>query len=81
MTKKDKGFVQTTYSTPTVIHLTRKQIIQMSEMAEHFKDINDFELHINNESGIGPSMTLRFALNLGGDNTEIKTDVTDVSKW
>jgi hypothetical protein len=81
MAKKDKAFVQTTYSAPAVVHLTRKQIIQMSEMAEHFKDINDFELHISNESGIGSSMTLRFALNLGGDQTEIKTDVTDVTKW
>jgi hypothetical protein len=81
MSKKEKDFIPTKYSTPSVIHLTRKQIIQMSEMAEHFKDINDFELHISHESGIGPSMTLRFALSLGGDNTEIKTDVTDVSKW
>lgn len=81
MSKKDKGFIPTTYSTPMVINLSRKQIIQMSEMAEHFQDINDFELHISHESGIGSSMSLRFTLNLGGDNTEIKTDVTDVSKW
>jgi hypothetical protein len=81
MAKKDKDFVQTTYSTPTVIHLTRKQIKQMCEMSEHFKDINDFELHISNESGIGPTMNLRFNLNLAGEDSVVKTDVTDVSKW
>jgi hypothetical protein len=53
-----------------VIKLTRKQIEQMHEMIGHFKDINDFELHITNESGIGPSMNFKFSLNL-----------TDVSKW
>ena len=81
MTKKDKGFVQTTYSTPTVVHLSRKQIKQMCEMAEHFKDINDFELHISHESGIGESMNLRFTLDLAGDSKEVKADVTDVTKW
>jgi hypothetical protein len=81
MAKKDKEFVQTTYSTPTVIHLTRKQIKQMSDMAEHFKDIDDFELHISHESGIGQSMNLRFTLNLAGEDSVVKADVTDVSKW
>jgi hypothetical protein len=81
MAKKDKEFVQTTYSTPTVVHLSRKQIKQMCEMAEHFKDIDDFELHISHESGIGQSMNLRFTLDLAGDSKEVKTDVTDVSKW
>jgi hypothetical protein len=81
MAKKEKEFVQTTYSTPTVVHLTRKQIKQMCEMAEHFKDINDFELHISHESGIGPSMNLRFSLDLAGEASRVNTDVTDVSKW
>jgi hypothetical protein len=81
MAKREKDFVQTTYSTPTVVHLTRKQIKQMCEMAEHFKDINDFELHISNKSGIGPSMNLRFSLDLAGEASLVNTDVTDVSKW
>ena len=81
MAKKDKEFVQTTYSTPTMVHLSRKQIKQMCEMAEHFKDIDDFELHISHESGIGQSMNLRFTLDLAGDSKEVKTDMTDVTKW
>jgi hypothetical protein len=80
MTKKDK-FIPTSYVTPTVVHLSRKQIKQICEMADHFKDINDFELHISHESGIGQSMNLRFTLDLDGDSKEVKTDVTDVSKW
>jgi len=80
MTKNDK-FIPTSYSTPTVVHLSRKQIKQMCEMAEHFKDIDDFELHISHESGIGQSMNLRFTLDLAGDSKEVKTDVTDVTKW
>ena len=81
MAKKDKEFVQTTYSTPTVVHLTRKQIQQICQMSEHFKDIDDFELHISHESGIGPSMHLRFTLDLAGESSVVKTDVTDVTKW
>jgi hypothetical protein len=81
MSKKDKGFIPTTYSTPTVVHLSRKQIKQICEMAEHFKDIDNFELHISHEAGIGQSMNLRFTLDLAGDSKEVKTDVTDVSKW
>ena len=80
MSKKDK-FIPTSYATPTVVHLSRKQIKQICEMAEHFKDINDFELHISHESGIGESMNLRFTLDLAGDSKEVKTDVTDVTKW
>ena len=53
-----------------VIRLSRKQIEQMNEMISHFKDVNDFELHITNESGIGASMNFKFSL-----------DLTDVSKW
>lgn len=53
-----------------VIRLSRKQIEQMYEMIGHFKDINDFTLHVSHESGIG--QTIRFTFDL---------DITDVSKW
>jgi hypothetical protein len=69
MTKK---FKEETYgaAVPQVIKLSRKQIEQMNEMISHFKDVNDFELHISNESGIGASMNFKFSL-----------DLTDVEKW
>lgn len=53
-----------------VIRLSRKQIEQMYEMIGHFKDIDDFTLHVSHESGIG--QTIRFTFDL---------DITDVSKW
>lgn len=65
-------FKQETYGAAEaqVIRLSRKQIEQMYEMISHFKDVNDFELHISNDSGIGASMNFKFSL-----------DLTDVDKW
>ena len=66
---------------PVVVRLSRKQIKQMSDMIDNFKDIDDFELHVTHESGIGQSMRFRFTLDLAGEKTPVNTDVTDVSKW
>jgi hypothetical protein len=81
MAKKDKEFVQTTYSTPTIVHLSRKQVEQMASMVNNFKDVDDFELHITNESGIGQSMQFKFTLDLAGDAKQVSIDATDVTKW
>ena len=65
-----------------VIYFTRKQVLQMAEMVNHFKGIENFELHISHESGIGPSMAFRFELDLvSGDKCPITGDITDVSTW
>lgn len=53
-----------------VIQLSRKQIESMHQMISNFKDIDNFELHISHESGIGPTMNFKFSI-----------DVTDVEKW
>lgn len=53
-----------------IIHLSRKQIEQMAKMADHFKEIDDFQLRISHASGIGPTMHFTFDL-----------DLTDVTKW
>jgi hypothetical protein len=81
MSKKDKEFIQTTYSTPTIIRLSRKQVEQMAAMVNNFKDVDDFELHITNESGIGQSMQFKFTLDLAGDAKQVSIDATDVTKW
>ena len=47
---------------PVVVNLTRAQIKQMAEMAEHFSEIGNFELHID-----GNKKTLRFVLALDDD--------------
>lgn len=66
---------------PTVVHLTRKQVLQMAEIANHFSTVNDFALEITHESGIGPSMHFKFTLDLVGEAKDVKVDTTDVSNW
>jgi hypothetical protein len=46
-----------------VVNLTRAQIKQMAEMAEHFSEIGNFELHIE-----GDQKTLRFVLALDNES-------------
>jgi hypothetical protein len=59
-------FIQDEYGNkpvePMVVNLTRVQIKQMAEMAEHFSEIGNFELHIE-----GDKKTLRFVLGLDDD--------------
>lgn len=47
---------------PIVVNLTRAHIKQMAEMAEHFSEIGNFELHIE-----GDQKTLRFVLALDNE--------------
>ena len=47
---------------PIVVNLTRAHIKQMAEMADHFSEIGDFELHIE-----GDQKTLRFVLALDNE--------------
>jgi hypothetical protein len=61
-------FVKETYgaeadSEPIVVQLSRSQIKQMAEMAEHFSEIGNFELHIE-----GDQKSLRFVLGLDNDS-------------
>jgi hypothetical protein len=51
--------------TPVVINLTRKQVLQMSEMVEKFKDVENFELHVDKSSGTGTTINFKFTLALG----------------
>ena len=66
---------------PVVVHLTRKQILQMAEMANHFSGVDDFTIEVSHESGIGPSMRFKFTLDLAGEAKDVAVDATDVSNW
>jgi hypothetical protein len=66
---------------PVVVNLTRKQILQMAEMANHFTGVNDFTIEVSHESGIGPSMRFKFTLDLAGEAKDVAVDATDVSNW
>jgi hypothetical protein len=68
-------------SGPVQIHLTRKQVLQMAEMANHFTGVDDFTLEVSHESGIGPSMRFKFTLDLAGESKDVAVDTTDVSNW
>ena len=65
---------------PDQILLTRKQILQMHELASRFPEIKNFTLEIDNSSGIGPALRLKFQLfTVGADDSTV--DITDVTTW
>jgi hypothetical protein len=47
-------------------------------MAEHFKEVECFTLEESHESGIGPTVRVKFNL---FDKNDTVVDVTDVSTW
>ena len=63
---KAPTFKEETYGAPDdlVIELTRKQIEQMHEMANSFKDIDSFELRYNQNK-----LTFHFTLNFANEKT------------
>jgi hypothetical protein len=62
----------------TEITLTRKQVEQLSQMAIHFKEVDLFTITSSSESGIGPTVNVKFTL---FDGIETKSDITDVDSW
>jgi hypothetical protein len=62
--------------------LNRKQLKQLNTLMERFPDTEWFTLYSENESGIGPSMYVKF--NLFGDedkDEDTQVNITDVSTW
>lgn len=72
MAKNSKDFEEETYgrSAPNTFNLSRKQIKMLADMADKFKEQDVFTLRINYGSGIGPTVTVGFDL-----------DITDVDNW
>lgn len=62
------------------ILLTRKQIEQMHELSSRFPEVDNFTLEIDNSSGIGPELRLRFCL-FNADSDNITANITDVTTW
>jgi hypothetical protein len=58
--------------------LTRKQIKQLSEIAERFPETENFTVISESLSGIGPTISVKFDL-FGTSDTKI--DITDVENW
>ena len=57
--------------------LTQTQIKTLTDIANRFTEVPQFEIVEEHSSGIGPTTTVHFEL-LGKD---IKVDNTDVSNW
>ena len=72
MAKKEKNYQ------PDRFILTRVQIEKLAKIAEHFKEIDSFILEETHESGIGPTVRVRFNL---FDKNDTNVDITDVSNW
>ena len=58
--------------------LTRDQIEKLSKIVEHFKEVKQFSIIETHESGIGPTVKVKFDL---FDKNDTKIDITDVSSW
>lgn len=61
-----------------MLSLTRKQVLQLAEIANKFPDANWFGLTENSGSGIGP--TVHVTLSVFTDD-DTKINITDVSTW
>jgi hypothetical protein len=60
------------------ITLNRKQITQLVQIVEHFKEVEHFTIESDSTSGIGPNIRVKF--DLFNKNTTT-VDITDVESW
>ena len=60
------------------MRLSRKQINQLAEIADHFSEVETYELY-EEHSGIGPIIKVKFSL--FGKTSDTSVDITDVESW
>jgi len=60
------------------MQLSRKQINQLAEIADHFQEVNVYELY-EEHTGIGPVIKVKFSL--FGKMSDTSIDITDVESW
>jgi hypothetical protein len=60
------------------IILNHEQIEKLYEIVQHFKNIKHFEVEVDNSSGIGENVRVKFELFEKKDTT---IDITDVKEW
>jgi hypothetical protein len=64
------------------ISLTRKQVLQLAEIAAKFTDAEWFTIEMSNASGIGTAVMVKF--DMFKDNRkdfDTTVDITDLSTW
>jgi len=62
----------------TNVILTQKQIRELAQLAEHFKEVDAFKISSASTSGIGPTVKVSFDL---FDNKNTTVDITDFDSW
>jgi hypothetical protein len=60
------------------MRLSKKQINQLAEIADHFNEVEVYELY-EEHSGIGPIIKVKFSL--FGKTSDTSIDITDVESW
>jgi Holliday junction resolvase len=60
------------------VTLNREQIEKLYEIANHFKEINHFNIKTDSSSGIGVGIVVTFDLFQKNDTS---IDITDVKEW
>jgi len=62
--------------------INRTQLLKLAEIAAHFKEVEWFTLVERSDSGIGPSVEVKFSLFKDDDkDNDTTVDITDVSTW
>lgn len=66
------------------VTLHRSEIEKLCKVVEHFTEVQHFNLEISHESGIGPTVRVKFNLfdnSLPNTRSDTVVDITDVSNW
>ena len=61
----------------TKIVLTRKQVLELAQLADHFKETELFTIKSDSSNGIGPVITVQCTL----FEKQTTVDITDVGSW
>ena len=63
------------------ITLSRKQVVQLAELAAKFPDTECFSLETDSSSGIGTQICVKFDIFKSPADYDTKVDITDYSTW
>ena len=61
--------------------LSRKQVLQLAELAAKFPDTEWFSLETDCSSGIGTQICVKFDIFKSTGDYDTKVDITDYSTW
>ena len=60
------------------VKLNRDQISRLSEIVNHFKEVQHFTVTTDSSSGIGVGVIVTFTVS---DKIDASVDITDVKEW